>query len=259
MTTAARVSADPAPLALVTGAGRRIGAAIARRLHADGWRVALHCGRSREPAQALATAFCAVRAGSAAVFEQDLRAAGASAALVAAVAAEMGPVAALVNNASSYFATPIGQITAAQIEELVATNLSAPLLLTQAVWTAGGLKQVVNLLDIHSHHQPRAGFAAYTAAKGALWALTEALAVELAPAVRVNGVALGHVLAEVSDPPTAAELADLEDKQAQLGRVPLQRYGLPHEVAAAVAWLLSADSAFVSGTILQLDGGRRLA
>ena len=100
---------------------------------------------------------------------------------------------------------------------------------------------------------------AYTAAKDALWALTEVLAVELAPAVRVNGVALGHILAEVSDPPSAAEQLDLDDKRQQLARVPLQRYGTPQEVAAAVAWLLSAESGFVSGSILTLDGARRLA
>jgi len=259
MKDAVRGSAQEAPLVLVTGAGRRIGAAIARRLHADGWRVALHCGQSRELALAAAEDFNARRAGSAAVFEQDLRAAEAATALVAAVQARMGAVNALVNNASSYFATPMGSITAAQIDDLLGTNFKAPLLLTQAAGQAGGLGQVVNLLDAHSRHQPRSGFSAYTAAKDALWALTETLAVELAPAVRVNGVALGHILAEVSDPPSAAEKLDLDDKRAQLGRVPLQRYGTPQEVAAAVSWLLSAEAAFVSGSILTLDGARHLA
>lgn len=259
MTQAARGSVQEAPLVLVTGAGRRIGAAIAARLHADGWRVALHCGRSQAPANVLAQAFNARRAASAAVFEQDLRGTDASAALLAAVQARMGAVNALVNNASSYFATPVGSITAAQIDDLLDTNFKAPLLLTQAALQAGGLRQVVNLLDAHSRHQPRPGFAAYTAAKDALWALTETLAVELAPAVRVNGVALGHILAETSQPPSAAEQLDLDDKRAQLGRVPLQRYGTPQEAAAAVAWLLSADAAFVSGSILTVDGARHLA
>jgi len=259
MKDAVRGSAQEAPLVLVTGAGRRIGAAIARRLHADGWRVALHCGQSRELALAAAEGFNARRADSAAVFEQDLRAAEASTALVAAVQLRMGAVNAVVNNASSYFATPMGSITAAQIDDLLSTNFKAPLLLIQAAAQAGGLRQVVNLLDAHSRHQPRLGFSAYTAAKDALWALTETLAVELAPMVRVNGVALGHILAEVSDPPSAAEQLDLDDKRAQLGRVPLQRYGTPQEVAAAVSWLLSAEAAFVSGSILTLDGARHLA
>lgn len=259
MKDAVRGSAQEAPLVLVTGAGRRIGAAIARRLHGDGWRVALHCGQSRELALAAAEDFNARRVDSAAVFEQDLRAAEAATALVTAVQVRMGAVNAVVNNASSYFATPVGSITAVQIDDLLSTNFKAPLLLIQAAAQAAGLRQVVNLLDAHSRHQPRSGFSAYTAAKDALWALTEALAVELAPAVRVNGVALGHILAEVSDPPSAAEQLDLDDKRAQLGRVPLQRYGTPQEVAAAVSWLLSAEAAFVSGSILTLDGARHLA
>lgn len=250
---------DEAPVALVTGAARRIGAAIARRLHADGWRVAIHCGRSRDEADALAAMLNALRPNSAAVFVADLREAAAATALIAAVQTQLGAPAALVNNASSYFATPIGSITAAGIDELIATNLKAPLLLTQAAHAAGALRAVVNLLDAHSRHQPRAGFSAYTAAKDALWALTESLAVELAPTVRVNGVALGHILAEVREPPSESERLDLADKAAQLARVPLARFGTPQDVAAAVSWLLSADAAYVSGAIIPVDGARRLA
>lgn len=259
MSTAVRGEDGEAPLVLVTGAARRIGAAIATRLHAEGWRVALHCSQSVVQAELLAASLNAQRAGSAMVFEQDLRVPEGPECLLRSVQERLGEVNALVNNASSYAATPMGQITAAQIDELLATNLKAPLLLVQAAMQAGALRQVVNLLDSHSRHQPRPGFSAYTAAKDALWALTEVLAVELAPGVRVNGVALGHILAEVSDPPTVAEQLDLDDKRQQLARVPLQRYGTPQEVAAAVAWLLSAESGFVSGSILTVDGARRLA
>jgi len=247
------------PIALVTGAARRVGAAIAQRLHADGWRVAIHCGRSRIEADALAATLNAKRAESAAVFSFDLRAEAAVTQLVAAVQAQLGAPAALVNNASSYLATPMGSVTDTAIDELIATNLKAPLLLTQAVHRAGALRGVVNLLDAHSRYQPRMGLSAYSAAKDALWALTESLAVELAPAVRVNGVALGHILAEVRDPPTAAEKLDMADKATQLGRIPLARFGTPQEVAAAVAWLLSNEAAYVSGAILPVDGARRLA
>jgi len=250
---------DEAKVALVTGAGRRIGAAIARRLQADGWAVAIHCGRSRAEADVLAAELNALRADSARVFAADLRDEGACEQLLTRLAVEWSAPAALVNNASSYLPTPFGSVTAAAIDELIATNLKAPLLLTQAAHASGALRVVVNLLDTHSRHQPRAGFSAYTAAKDALWALTETLAVELAPQVRVNGVALGHILAEVGDPPSEAELVDLADKSAQIERVPLARYGLPREVAAAVAWLLSDEAGYVSGSIIPIDGARRLA
>lgn len=250
---------NDAPVVLVTGAARRVGAAIARRLHADGWRVAIHCDRSRDEADTLAAALNMVRPNSAVVFAADLRTDDAAVKLITAVCAQLGAPAALVNNASSYFATPMGSITAAGINELVATNLKAPLLLTQAAHATRALRAVVNLLDAHTRQQPRAGFSAYTAAKDALWALTESLAVELAPTVRVNGVALGHILAEVREPPSETERLDLADKAAQLARVPLARFGTPEDAAAAVAWLLSADAAYVSGAIIPVDGARRLA
>lgn len=255
-----RAAGDAAPVVLVTGAARRLGAAIARRLHADGWRLAIHCQASQQEAHELAATLDAARPGSVAVFPADLRDAEACAALPGEVRARMGTApAALVNNASSYFATPIAALRAADIDELVATNLRAPLLLTQAALAAGGLRAVVNLLDAHTRRQPRAGFAAYTAAKDGLWAITETLAVELAPAVRVNGLALGHIEAEVHADPSAAERLDLLDKGAQLPRIPLGRFGRPEEVGAAVAWMLSDQASYLSGAVIPLDGARRLA
>lgn len=247
-----------AEVVLVTGAARRIGASIARRLHGGGWRVAIHCAHSRNEADALCASLNAARPGSADVVQADLREPDAAPKLVAAVTAALGAPAALVNNASSYFATPLGQITAAAIDELVATNLKSPLLLIQAAQAAGALRSVVNLLDVHSRDQPRVGFAPYTAAKAGLWTLTEALAVEMAPAVRVNGVALGHIAAETRDPPREAERIDLIDKALQRDHLPLGRFGTPEDVAAAVAWLLSAEASYVSGAVLAVDGARRL-
>lgn len=251
--------AQGAPVALVTGAARRVGAAIARRLHADGWRVAIHCQASRQEADALAASLNAQRAGSAMVFTADLRDAAACSALPQQVALAFGAPTALVNNASSYFPTPLSQLTAAQIDDLVATNLRAPLLLVQATQAAGALRAVVNLLDAHTRQQPRPGLSAYTAAKDGLWALTEVLAVELAPEVRVNGLALGHIDAEVHSQPSEAETLDLLDKQTQLPHIPLGRFGRPDEVAAAVSWLLSDQSGYVSGAVIPIDGARRLA
>lgn len=246
-------------LVLVTGAARRIGAAIARRLHAEGWAVAIHCARSCSDADALATSLNTLRASSARVFSADLRDAPACERLLQQISSEWCAPQALVNNASSYFSSVLGQITPDAINDLVDTNLKAPLLLTQAAQASGALRAVVNLLDVHSRHQPRAGFAAYSAAKDALWALTELLAVELAPKVRVNGVALGHILAEVGEPPSESEQLDLADKATQIARIPLARFGTPQEVAAAVAWLLSDDASYISGAIIPVDGARRLA
>lgn len=248
-----------APVALVTGAARRIGAAIAARLHAEGYTLALHCHASVLEAQALADQLNALRPGSAAVFAADLRHAEACAGLVTAVNRQLGAPSLLVNNASGYYATPVGSITAAAIDDLFASNARAPLLLVQAAVAAGALRGVVNLLDAHTRSQPRPGFAAYTAAKDALWALTELLALELAPAVRVNGVALGHIAAAVRAVPSEAELLDLADKALQLPRVPLARYGTETDAANAVAWLASEASSYLTGTVIPVDGGRRLA
>lgn len=253
------LAAGATRVALVTGAARRIGAAIARRLHADGWTIAIHCQASQTEAEDLAAALNAQRQRSAAVFAADLRDAAACSALPARVRATLGAPTALVNNASSYFPTPLARLTSAQIDELVATNLRAPLLLVQAAAAVGPLRSVVNLLDAHTRQQPRPGLSAYTAAKDGLWALTESLALELAPAVRVNGVALGHIAAEVHAEPSEAERLDLLDKDAQLPRIPLRRFGRPDEVAATVSWLLSEQAGYISGAVIPLDGGRRLA
>lgn len=254
----AETSVNEAPVALVTGAARRVGAAIVRGLHAEGWRVAIHCAQSRAEADALAATLNAQRDGSAAVFPADLRDPRAIAPLLASVSHTLAAPQALVNNASSYYPTPLADLTMEQVQELMATNAIAPLLLTQAAAATGALRSVVNLLDVHARHQPRAGLSAYTAAKAALWSLTESLAVELAPTVRVNGVALGHILAEVRDPPTESEQLDLADKATQLARVPLGRYGQPQEVARAVCWLVSDAASYLTGTVLPIDGGRRL-
>ncbi|HUP92934.1 MAG TPA: SDR family oxidoreductase [Solimonas sp.] len=237
-----------ASVVLVTGAGRRIGAAIARELHGAGWNVALHVRRSRKEAETLAASLEAVRAGSALVLAGDLL----DPADVERVANEAracwGRLDALVNNASSYRATPMGTLNAEGIDELVGSNLRAPLLLTQACARSGSLRAVVNILDVGAR-RPRRGYSAYGAAKAGLWAATEALALELAPQVRVNGVAPGHMLWAEDSSMSAAE------KLAELARVPLQRLGGALEIARAVKFLLSDQAGYITGAVLPVDGG----
>jgi pteridine reductase len=237
---------------LVTGAARRIGAAIAEILHADGWNVVVHADRSIDTARALASRLNAQRPDSAEALGADLRDADAIEALARAADARWQRLDALVNNASSYYRTSLGSIAAAQIDELVASNLRAPLLLTQAcvpLMRDGGA--VVNIVDALLH-KPMRGFAPYYAAKTGLASLTETLALELAPRIRVNGVAPGHMLWADSS------ALNEEQQDAELARIPLARLGGAVEIARAVRFLLSADAAYVTGAILPVDGGLRL-
>lgn len=241
-----------ARVALITGGGRRIGAAIARALHAVGWNLAIHCNCSVADAQWLVDDLNAARANSAARFSADLRQMSTLAALAAAVQARWERLDALVNNASSYFETPFTALEESAFDTLLETNLKAPLFLTRACLPHfGDGAAVVNILDTLARHA-RPGFLAYNTAKAALWAATETLAVELAPAVRVNGVAPGHILWAETTQLDAAQQRD------ELSRVPLQRLGQPQEIAAAVAYLLSPDARYISGAILPVDGALRL-
>ncbi len=240
------------PVVLITGAARRIGAATARCLHAAGWNVVVHAHRSMDAATALAAELCAQRVDSAAALQADLGDVEAIESLAQRAAARWSRLDALVNNASSYYPTPLGQIRAGQIDDLVSSNLRAPLLLTQAcapLLRDGGA--IVNIVDTQVPH-PQSGYAPYFAAKSGLWSLTETLALELAPRIRVNAVAPGHMI-------WASDGSLSEDQQqAELARIPMARLGGADEIARAVRFLLSADAAYVTGAILPVDGGLRL-
>jgi pteridine reductase len=236
---------------LVTGAARRIGAAIARALHASGARVVLHCRSSRAEADRLAAELNAVREGSAAVVQADLLDLAALPRLVDEAARAFGRLDGLVNNASSFHATPFGEITPAQWEDLVGSNLRAPLFLAQAA--APHLKRargaIVNVVDIHAE-RPLRDFVVYSIAKSGLAGLTRSLALELGPEVRVNGVAPGAILW-----PDGGAHFEAGEKARILGQTPLARIGEPSDVAGAVKYLLF-DAPFVTGQVLAVDGGR---
>src|SRR6185312_16037746 len=201
----------------ITGAGRRVGAVIARTLHAAGYDLALHYRHSAAEASALAETLERQRAGSTLLLQGELADTAALPVLIASLLAHYGRLDALVNNASAFYPTPVGEATPAQWNELFASNAQAPFFLSQAAVPAlrdaqGG---IVNLLDIYAE-RPLADHPLYCMAKAALAAMTRSLALDLAPQVRVNGVAPGAVMWPSDGKP-------YDDQQAMLARTPMQR------------------------------------
>jgi pteridine reductase len=244
--------ASSRPVALVTGAARRVGATIARTLHAAGYDLALHYRHSTGDADALIAELERARPDSTLGVQAELAELARLPALVEQVITRFGRLDALVNNASAFHPTPIANATPAQWNELFASNAQAPFFLVQAAWPA--LREargaVVNLVDIYAE-RALPDHPIYVMAKAALAAMTRTLAQDLAPEVRINGVAPGAVL-------WPAEGKDYADRTALLARTPLQRAGTPADVASAVLWLLR-DAPFVTGQIIRVDGGRTLA
>jgi pteridine reductase len=240
-----------APVALVTGGARRIGAAIVRRLHAAGYSLAIHHRGAADEARALQAELEAGRAGSVLLLQAELSEVERLPALVQAVIDRFGRLDALVNNASAFYPTPIGAATPAMWDELLASNARAPFFLAQAaaphLKASGGA--IVNLLDIHAE-RPLRQHTVYVMAKAALAAMTRSLALELAPEVRVNGLALGAIL-------WPEQGKSEQQKAALLRSTPLGRAGSAQEVAEAVRWLLQ-EASYCSGEILRIDGGRSL-
>jgi pteridine reductase len=246
---------DPSPLAgksaLVTGAARRVGAAIARELHTQGANVLIHHRASTAEARALASSLNAVRAGSAALAQAELRDTASLAGLVEHTVKAFGRLDILVNNASAFYPTPFGEITEAEWDELVGANLKAPLFLSQAATAELRRTQglIVNIVDIHAL-RPLKRHTVYSITKAGLAMLTRALARELGPAIRVNGVAPGPVLWPEDD-------IDPALKQDIIARTALKRPGSPEDVARAVAFF-AKDAPYVTGQILAVDGGRSI-
>ncbi|HEX7250778.1 MAG TPA: pteridine reductase [Burkholderiales bacterium] len=237
--------------ALVTGGARRVGATIARRLHAAGASVLLHYRDSAADADALASDLNGVRPKSAATVKAELLAPIAPRALVAAALDRFGGLDVLVNNASAFFPVAMGSIEASHWEELVGSNLRAPLFICQEA--APHLKKargaIVNIVDIHAD-RPLKGYPVYSVAKGGLAALTRSLAIELAPEVRVNGVAPGAIAW-----PEDGQF-DPAERDRIVATTPLARMGTPGDIAQAVHFLACAP--YVTGQILAVDGGRSI-
>lgn len=240
------------PVALITGGAKRVGAVIARTLHAAGYDLAVHCRHSVAEAEALAAELHAHRADSMLVMQADLADIPALSKLVETTLSRYGRLDALINNASGFYPTPIGEANLAQWSELFASNAQAPFFLTQAALpalrTAHGA--IVNLVDIYAE-RAIANHPIYVMAKGALAAMTRTLALDLAPEIRVNGVAPGAVMWPSDGKP-------YDDQQAMLARTPLGRAGTPEDVASTVLWLLR-DAPFVTGQIIRVDGGRSVS
>jgi pteridine reductase len=245
------MNAPPRPVALVTGAARRLGAAIARGLHAAGYDLALHYRNSAADMQALAGELESRRDGSVLALQADLAQFDRLPELVAKTVGRFGRLDALVNNASGFQPTPMGTVTPAQWDALFASNARAPFFLAQAaaphLAAAGGA--IVNLVDIHAQ-RPLREYSVYCMAKAALVMATQSLALELAPDVRVNAIAPGAILWAEGDNGD-------QRKAAVLARTPLARTGTPEEVAEAVRWLLQGAT-YCTGQVLRLDGGRLL-
>ncbi len=241
---------QPAPVILVTGAARRVGAEIARQIHATGARLVLHYRHSEAEAEALAETLNALRADSACTVDGDLGTDAVPEAVAAKTLARYGRIDGVVNNASSFFATPLGQIDHAAWDDLIGSNLKGPLFLCQAL--APMLKKqrgaIVNIVDIHAE-RPLRHYPLYCAAKAGLLGLTRALALEMAPEVRVNGVSPGPIAWPEDNQFAATEREEI------IRQTLLQREGSVTDIARAVCFLLF-DAPYVTGQILAVDGGR---
>ncbi len=239
-------------VAVVTGGARRIGRVIAAHLHSIGFDIALHYRSSADSAQALAGELCIQRADSCRLFQADLEDLEQVGVLATALLAQYSAIDLLVNNASGFAATPIETCTPAQFDSLLASNLRAPYFLIQGLLP--GLRSgasIVNIIDVHAT-RPLRHFNAYGAAKAGLVSLTRSLAVELAPQIRVNGIAPGAILW-----PEGSVSYEKTCRDSLLASTPLQRLGEPIDIARTVAFLAS-DAPFITGEVIVVDGGRSL-
>lgn len=238
---------------LVTGGAKRVGAAICCKLHAQGAHLMVHYRSSQNEAQALRQTLEHARPDSVALIQADLLDGERLPDLIEETMRRFGKLDALVNNASSFFPTPIGQLTEQAWVDLIGSNLKAPLFLSQAAVPYLEKRHgcIVNIVDIHVE-QPLKNYVIYNAAKGGLAALTRSLALELAPLIRVNGVSPGPILW-----PEHEEWINKSLRKEIIDKTLLKRMGEPEDIAKAVYFLI-ADAPYITGQIIAVDGGRSI-
>ena len=237
-------------IALITGASRRIGAEISTSLHQAGYGVVLHYRQSKACADTLAASLNAKRADSAWTLQADLQSVTEINGLLDVLIARHGRLDVLINNASSFYPTPVGKVDEEQWDELFGSNLKAPFFLSQAAAAALQKQQgcIVNIVDIYAKNS-LPDYAVYSTAKAGLLALTETLAKELAPNVRVNAVSPGAIL--------WPDNKTIESVDAVIKRIPLQRQGQASDIAETVLFLVQ-QAAYITGQVIAVDGGKGL-
>ena len=238
-------------VALITGGAKRLGSAIARTLHAQGMQLAVHYRSSQKTANTLVDELNALRKDSAIALQAELLDSHLLPTLVANTVRQFGRLDILVNNASSFYPTPMGTINEQQWDDLLGSNLKAPLFLSQAavphLRATQGL--ILNMVDIHAQ-RPLPNYTVYCLAKAGLITLTKSLARELGPEIRVNAIAPGPVL-------WPEQAIDAGLQQEIIGKTALKRQGSPQDIALAALYL-AKDAPYVTGQILAIDGGRSI-
>ena len=236
---------------LITGGAKRVGAYCVRYLHAQGANIFLHYRASKDEAMALADELNGLRTDSILIYQAELQDIKALQGLANAARLAWGGIDVLINNASAFYATEVGEVTESQWDDLLASNLKSPFFLIQALAPVLSQRKgcVVNIVDIHAE-RGLAGFPVYSIAKAGLAALTKILAKELAPQIRVNAVAPGAILWP------DYQLAEQQKQEIQ-SKVALQRTGCPDDIAKAISYLIY-DADYMTGQVMTVDGGRTL-
>lgn len=244
---------NPFPVALITGAARRIGACIARLLHESGFNIIVHYNHSKTEALALVEELNKLRTNSAICLTADLNRLTEIESLTTQALAHWHRIDALINNASSFYPTPLEQSTEAQWNDLIGSNLKAPFFLSRSLAPAlvKSRGAIINIADIHSD-RPLENHTIYCIAKAGNVMLTKSLAKELAPHVRVNGISPGAIMW-----PEHQEATPEPQKQEILNKIPLSQLGAPQDIAGLILFLLK-QAPYITGQIIPVDGGRSL-